>query len=55
MNDIDTARLIAYHDSMCSPGCGEDISTYPIPPDEWEPLQQRRVFEDRHADVLDQT
>ena len=37
MNDLDTARLIAYHDSMCSPGCGEDISTYPIPPDDWEP------------------
>ena len=37
MNDIDTARLIAYHDSVCFPGCGEDISTYPIPPDEWEP------------------
>lgn len=37
MNDIDTARLIAYHDAVCFPGCGEDISTYPIPPDEWEP------------------
>ena len=37
MNDIDTARLIAYHDAVCFPGCGDDISTYPIPPDEWEP------------------
>lgn len=37
MKNIDTARLIAYHDSICSPGCGEDISTYPIPPDDWEP------------------
>ena len=37
MNDIDTARLIAYHDAVCFRGCGDDISTYPIPPDEWEP------------------
>jgi len=37
MNNIDTARLIAYHDSVCFPSCGEDISTYPIPPDGWEP------------------
>ena len=37
MNDIDNARLIAYHDAVCFPGCGDDISTYPIPPDEWEP------------------
>ena len=25
----DTARLIAYHDTVCSPNCGDDISTYP--------------------------
>ncbi|MGP4916214.1 hypothetical protein ACTXJ9_10985 [Brachybacterium tyrofermentans] len=28
-------RLIAYHDSFCR--CHDDISTYPTPPDEWEP------------------
>ena len=37
MSNVDTARLIAYHDSVCFPACGEDISTYPIPPDDWEP------------------
>lgn len=29
-------RLIAYHDSICDSGCGDDISTYPIPPKDWE-------------------
>ncbi|MCT2177441.1 hypothetical protein M3F63_07130 [Brachybacterium muris] len=33
----DTARLIAYHDTVCSPNCGDDISTYPTPPDDWTP------------------
>lgn len=31
------ARLIAYHDTVaCSPWCHDDVSTYPIPPDNWE-------------------
>lgn len=30
-------RLIAYHDSVCVANCGDDISTYPIPPDDWKP------------------
>ena len=34
---IDLDRLIAYHDSVCESGCKEDISTYPIPPEDWEP------------------
>lgn len=36
-NLIELDRLIAYHDSVCHSHCGEDISTYPIPPDDWEP------------------
>ena len=32
-----TRRLISYHDSVCDANCGDDISTYPIPPDDWEP------------------
>ena len=36
-----TARLIAYHDTVCSPNCGDDISTYPIPPDDWSPDDHR--------------
>lgn len=37
----DTARLIAYHDTVCSPNCGDDISTYPTPPDDWSPDDHR--------------
>ena len=33
----DTARRIAYHDSVCFPNCGDDISTYPTPPNDWSP------------------
>lgn len=39
---IDLDRLIAYHDQVvCNANCGEDISTYPIPPDDWEPDEHR--------------
>lgn len=33
----DRHRMVAYYDTVCDPGCKEDISTYPIPPDDWEP------------------
>lgn len=36
-DEEETKRLITYHDSMCNPNCGSDISYYPIPPDDWEP------------------
>ena len=32
-----TRRLIAYHDSVCDANCGDDISTYPMPPKDWKP------------------
>lgn len=35
--DPETRRLIAYHDSVCVANCGDDISTYPIPPKDWKP------------------
>lgn len=33
--DTERTRQIAYHDSFCR--CHDDISTYPTPPDDWEP------------------
>ena len=39
--DSETRRLIAYHDSVCGAWCNDDISTYPIPPDDWKPDVQR--------------
>ena len=52
MNDAETARLIAYHDSVCFPGCGEDISTYPIPPDDWAPpMTETRAFGHSHRNA----
>ena len=38
---IDLDRLIAYHDSVCDANCGDDISTYPIPPKDWKPDEHR--------------
>ena len=56
----DTARLIAYHDTVCSPNCGDDISTYPTPPDETRRSKMDDLTElitqairDADADTLD--